>query len=555
MAMGPRSFRSAPISQISQYLPYLFTNPNTQLDILRDQGPEFRFWLKQLPLDWHSGQPFLTPSFRWSTKEKGVVSAVWQVSSFRFTGDAKHWDKSGGLVASNGLKKVPAPGGYEQFRIDFTAFAPAPPSANAPARGRAVRVATRASLAAHAQPAFVRRPSTPATRAQAKAMLQKLSATTLARLPAFRRTYYVRVVPLNAHGECVGLPSEAVEVTYGEPPPQPVIHLMTPAEIAAAEAARKAKLPKLNHPVVRVASYQPIQEEAPSHMYHYVVIRELGPMLAAAGWKVGAKLDFTPHQEDQSWWDQIGDFFSDAVSFVADAVNWVAKAYDSIKAAAVSWAPDWAQGPLTAAMDVGLAAIGVPPTLPNFDEVASMGTDYLVKQAADAAGVPPDVASEAVNAVLDGAKAAENGGGGDPSVWLKPDPDFLYRPAYVLLTVSNPSDQPTERVCIAVRVAVPDDADAQKYLEPLFAAEYVPMPPLQPGETLTVPVMLKEYTQLRQFDTDPFAGKQRFSLRYATAAANICVYTDAYVKQETQNPVVGQQGLRLEHAYAACRAP
>jgi hypothetical protein len=363
------------------------------------------------------------------------------------------------------------------------------------------------------------------------------------------------VVPLNAQGECVGLPSEAVEITYGDPPPQEVIHLMTDEEIKAAEAAHKASLPKLNHPVVRVLTYQPIREQAGNYFYRYVVIRELGPMLASAGWKVGAKLDFTPHKDDKSWWEQIGDFFSDAASFASGAISWVADAYESIKEAAVSWAPDWAKGPLMTALDAGLVAVGIPPSLPDFDQLAGMGTDYLVKEAADAAGVPPEVASEAVNAMLDQAKAAANGGGGNPAVWLKPDPDFLYRPAYMQLEVSNPSDQPTERAYIDVQVTVPDDPDAQENAEPLFTAEYVPLPPLQPGETLTVPVMLKEYTQLRQFDTDPYAGKQRFSLRYWTMAATLRVWTDVFTKTEVQNPVVGQQSIRLEHAYQAYAAP
>lgn len=552
------SFRAAPVSQMAQYLPYVLANPNTTVDVLRDQGPEFRFWQKDLILDWRNGRNNLAPRFRWSTKEKGVVSAVWQVSTFRFTSDATRWAKPAGLVASGMLGKAPAAGRTEEFNIDFATFAPLPPAA------KVVQVtttqATRApAMSASAAPRRLtlqgvshRRASTPAT--QAQAILLKMSPAVPAHPPGFRRTYAVRVVPLNAQGACVGLPSEAAQITYGDPPPQEVIHIYTAEEISAIEAARKAKLPKLNHPVVQVLTYQPIRPQAGNYMYRYVVIRQIG-MAMGAGWKVGDKLDFTPHQEDKSWWDDIGGFFSGVADFVAGAANWVADAYQSIKDAAVSWAPDWAKGPLTMAMDAGLAACGIPPTLPSFDELAGMGTDYLVKTAADAAGVPPEVAGEAVNAMIDGARSASNGGGGNPAVWLKPDPDFRYRPAYVQLQVSNPTDKPTDRAYIDVGVTVPEDPDAVAYAEPLFTAEYVPLPPLQPWETLTVPVMLKEYTQLRQLDTDPFAGEQRFKLRYWSMPASLRVWTDVFTKTEVQNPVVGQQAVRLEHAYQSYAAP
>jgi hypothetical protein len=37
-----------------------------------------------------------------------------------------------------------------------------------------------------------------------------------------------------------------------------------------------------------------------------------------------------------------------------------------------------------------LASIGIPPTLPNFDQLANMGTDYLATIAMEQAGIPAD---------------------------------------------------------------------------------------------------------------------------------------------------------------------
>ena len=43
---------------------------------------------------------------------------------------------------------------------------------------------------------------------------------------------------------------------------------------------------------------------------------------------------------------------------------------------------------VSAGVDIGLAALGVPPTLPNFDKLMDEGADYLAATLAEESGVP-----------------------------------------------------------------------------------------------------------------------------------------------------------------------
>lgn len=52
---------------------------------------------------------------------------------------------------------------------------------------------------------------------------------------------------------------------------------------------------------------------------------------------------------------------------------------------------------LSAGLEVGLAAAGIPPTLPNFEQLKQQGLDYVAAQVASQTGLPSAVTSYAVN--------------------------------------------------------------------------------------------------------------------------------------------------------------
>ena len=208
--------------------------------------------------------------------------------------------------------------------------------------------------------------------------------------------------------------------------------------------------------------------------YHYVVTRQptekevfifTGSDSLYPGLPIRTKIDFTPQPENKSWWeeawDAISDFFSDLVDFTAKLVNWVSTAYADLKAGvvniAVSALPETWQGPmrkaLTAMVDYGLASIGIPPTLPNFDQLATMGKDYLATVAMEQAGIPAgslleygveEYAEKISENLSESAKAASP----NPMDWdfIKLDDDYLYRPAYITIELYNPYSEASHLV-------------------------------------------------------------------------------------------------------------
>jgi hypothetical protein len=486
--------------QLQQHLPLqmLQLPSRTQLDILEDRGPEFRWWRKALFLDWRGDQYYLTPTFRWLTKEPKVASAVWQVSVFPFSSNTKNWQTPPGLVASGSLSKAPAPEQQEAFKIDFTQFAPKPtkfflrknlkanvlpvltPAAPAIAAAQPPKIVSRAPLTISAQ----RKQQFSARKFSYRAAGQIFSAD----VQPVR--YYVRLVTLDGKGQPAGVPTSPVEVTVGQPPDQPPVKLVDPG-------FQNAK-----HPVARIAKYHPIQFEQSGAVYHVIVIRDpfadVPLFFGNSPYYVGEKLDLTPKHEDKSWWDEftgaVGDFFDAVMS----AVNWVSNAYQSIKDFAINIIADavgdWAKGPLSAGLDIGLAAMGIPPTLPNFDQLASLGEDYLVQTIAEQTGVPEEVTRKGVDAVISKAKDVENGGG-NPAAWFKPDPDYYYRPAFLEIEVSNPTGEATDRMYLSVKNQGTDN--------PIFYDASLYVPALAPGEKLTIPVFLKENTGPGYVTSDP----------------------------------------------------
>lgn len=522
--------------EIARRIPTIVIPGSTELVLRRDSG-EHRSRLKSWRVNWRSPDE-MKLKFGWSTKQPGVASAVWQVSTAAFGPGAKNALDPPGLVCS-GPAPLPQGGAEAVFYIDLAEFAPSPskgpaasgskPSTNTPAAQRidlqarppAVEARPGADVGAAGQPGL----HGSATRIRPP--IKGLTAPAITSI-----VYYVRVVTLDAKGKCLGTPSDTVDITYGEPKTDTTVwygdSVMPPP----------SNLPKVHHPTARVLRYQPLRQEASDAMYRFVVVREL-PMMP---YKVGQKLNFSPHKNDKSWWESLGDFISDVVSFVSDAVNWVAAAYNDIKAFAidsmVGVLGEWSRGPLTAGLDIALAAMGVPPTLPNFDQLTSMGKEYLVAAAADYAGLPPDQVGKAVDLVIEKAKEASNGGG-NPSIWLKPDPDYYYRPAYLEIEVSNPTQQVTGRVVLSTIFTVPSDDGID-----LFKVPNAFVPRLQPGQKMKIPIFLREYTACKMLDTNPYEGISRFWSHYGGSPALVSVGT--YGSSDTQNPYKSQHQFVIQ---------
>jgi hypothetical protein len=194
--------------------------------------------------------------------------------------------------------------------------------------------------------------------------------------------------------------------------------------------------------------------------------------------------------------DDFGNFISGVVDGIAALVNYIAKLYDDIKNDIVNLVADAIRalqipcdGPcheaLNIALTTALASMGLPPELPNFDELANQGFDYLTKAIADETGVPPEVVSrvaDVTRTVLSEAASSRGGGGGLPD-WLSYDNRF--RPSIVTLQLTMPSRGPLPLFL---------NADFPSGLYSYNSAGYIRIPlptkSLNYGETITIPIQL-----------------------------------------------------------------
>jgi hypothetical protein len=103
-------------------------------------------------------------------------------------------------------------------------------------------------------------------------------------------------------------------------------------------------------------------------------------------------------------------------------------------------------------IDYGLVSVGLPPSLPNFAELADAGLGYSVsvalEEAARSMGIPPEeIPNQVRNEIIDETKAQlKTISKVDPVNpldvdYLKPAQQAMYQPAWVDVNIRNPHDR------------------------------------------------------------------------------------------------------------------
>ncbi len=525
----------------------------TDLAVQKDSG-EFHNFLKASQVDWNFKEN-LNVKFCWNSTETGVTSAVWQVSTMRFPPDNALWENPPGLVASGPavLQNVQNGKYPKVFLVDFSSFAPRPPSKvlkiktlsdQKPSNLQPVKqISIKKSIpqvVSKEQPAVtgLKIKTAPKIKIDPKINLKQDKG-----FSSLNMNYFVRLVTLGPDGQPAGIPCEPVRILYGDP-------IYDGSIKVEPDAFEK---PEALHPQIRVERYLPIQNQATDAMYHVIAIRDIpNPFGGEPLIRKGDKFNLRPRQEDKSFLESVGDFFSDVVSWAVDAVNWASRTYENIKNAAIdaacSVAGERFRGAFEMGLNIGMAAIGVPPGIPNFDELTDMGVEYLVAVAAEqaiGAGVDPMLATEAaekgVNAFVDEMRREANGGG-DMNAFFKPDPDYYYRPAYMELKITNPESVPTNQVTGKIRVTVKDG----NWDEDLFHEAFFHVPSIRPGQTVTLPVYLEENMENKFEDHDYYAGMQRFWTRYLMPA-KVLVLSGIYETWYPDRPSGGPGDYKYEN--------
>ena len=394
------------------------------------------------------------------SNEPKVAWLAWQVCLFPFPSGTTQWERPPGLVDCRVLGRGVRTGNVVEFPIDL---------------GLLARVVLRdhAPVGARRQPVLNMDRPAPGQPRPYRGLMDRSPGPIPVRVDD-AGWFYIRVVPLTSSGELAGPPSNTVAIE--DVPPSGSIQYVP-----------------MERPDVHVDEWSPVRFEDFAAAYHVLFVRDLKDPLGYVFFQKGQHVDMTPHAKDDGFWSWLCDTIEGFFNFIEKAVNWVSNAYADLKNIAInlgcSVLGEWARQGLEMALDAGLVAIGLPPSLPDFDDLASMGKDYLANLAEEEIGVPGVAA--ATGAVIDefckqtrSTRYADK----DNSVWFVPDPDFLYHPAHLWVTLRNTTSHTTVPLWLEVRTE--GTVTSKEYVTDVFQRKRVPIPALRPGATLRLPIYL-----------------------------------------------------------------
>ncbi len=427
-----------------------------RVEATQNASPEFQKWQRELTVDFTQKGGF---AFRASSSNPAAKGLRWELRS-------KPWLGGAGVLLDHGTVAIHgALTSWQRFEVAFGAYAPPP----------------------------VMMPSA------ASKLAGKPAATKVSALRNVPRRYELRVFAVDGAGKLLGPASWPVRIVHG-PKARTEQTLFPEGLVPPAPKPVKGLHAHIDH-------YEPIQFATNDAWKRWVVTSCAAgtsnqgfpyPSTSTSGppcsvMPIGKSFVWDPTtKSSKDPVAAVGEAIVDAIEFAADAIDWASEAYADIKKAVVStvagvipYCDSTCKTVLSGALDTGLAALGVPPSLPNFEQLTEMGEDYLVQLVAEevAAGVGPLTAELAaagtrklIDEVREGiADAQAHGPGGNR--WFKPDPAFQRREAYVLLTVRN-DDTVAHEGSVLVRAAG------------TYESTYVPVPQMKPGATLKIPVML-----------------------------------------------------------------
>jgi hypothetical protein len=329
--------------------------------------------------------------------------------------------------------------------------------------------------------------------------------------------YHVRVVPMNGT-KIAGMPSNEVAVKI----------------VPVAQGMRLYVPPKIY--TVKIKEFKPLLAPDKGVCPHAMILDTGGlvPRTDGMGFeakKAGDRICPKPFMGmgEKSWYESLWNEMTGGLS-------WVSKAYNTLKSSVVNVVGNIAcsgdsicVNGLSAGLDIGLTALGIPPTIPNFDELMDGGFDYIAGELSSQAGCPDvackDLIKKGLKTALDQNKNTNPGctdAGAAHAMGIEPlclpsgvkahwDPAATYRDAKVVLEVTrNFVDIPNEdkaasshRVLLSVwatnsqpvggmitniepydksmKITKPLDAE-------LFSYRVIPIPRLEKGQKIDIPI-------------------------------------------------------------------
>jgi hypothetical protein len=371
-------------------------------------------------------------------------------------------------------------------------------------------------------------------------------------------TYQIRVVPRTVAGGCAGPPSLPVTISYQPTPPPAQVSFPTPNPP-----------PKLANVTTAITAFQPLRGEAPTPPYCFVALRAhevpnldvgnldaltkdiVGLITVGAGGHVnaGQEVCYTPSEPDKTFWDYVGD----VIDVVIDVVSFPSKVYElyqqilpQIIGDLIPGCDDTCKGYLLTAEKIGLAAIGLPPSLPDASKLVHNGEDYLIDEAAEESGVPPEVIRVAYDkgkaAVIDHLASVSSSSSGFSCDWCAFDNGV--RAPGVTVTLSRPADDDPalpvpNRVCVTNTYSANNAPDAAAFYlaAPLYWGSCATLPKsFPPGSTLSIPMALT--ANLDKILAKEVAGDSGSQIVHSDAEYRLMAF-DLWQGQQQHTPKLG----------------
>jgi hypothetical protein len=390
------------------------------------------------------------------------------------------------------------------------------------------------------------------------------------------KTFYVRVVPIRKNG-VAGTPTLSVKITVTRPqlcptdPKNTTINVVVkPPSVKVASFYLQAFARNdwihtdQNGVLVAPAYYLSVAPPADCAIYDSLNDMQKGATqcngyraLTGGG---NPNYHFIIDPPESHWYDTVWDILSGLFMAFSTVTNAVSGAWANIQALAVKIVAvaiqvisfntikcsesDVCKGVLQTGLSIAMTYFGVPPTIPNFAELESMGTDYIASMAAEELGageiyenLPDSVKNEMTGKATDvsnemaGSLKSNTGSvtAAAAGSWYIPDP-LYYEPhqAFVIVRVSNPNSQPTDSMFMKVH----DTQGLYEETDPMY------IPPLKAGESMAIPVTLRE----RFMDVyEPGCTKDSYTLTCDGGYSNCipCYWNLWYFKAKTNSETIG----------------
>jgi len=206
------------------------------------------------------------------------------------------------------------------------------------------------------------------------------------------KVYYVRTVPVEGN-QPSGPVSNSVRVEYRRLGPAPTVELYNDIPPAAYEVSIQGFTPP-TPPWLHWGCVDIVAVDESSSVWtmgywatmkdDFLEARDKGWAYCPTGWR---------GQGEASWYEQLWDF-------IQDGSSWLSEAYEDIKngvvdavASGLNAIPpgdlcgESCKSWLKAGLEAGLAALGIPPSLPDVNKLTDEGIAYLVEEGARQIGV------------------------------------------------------------------------------------------------------------------------------------------------------------------------